>query len=337
MGEPDVGARRVGPAGGGRALADAPQRRRRRRAPRAARGVQRDPRAAGTGPPRRRAPGSDRWRHRAFGFVVSASPHLAPEVVVGRSATSRRLVSSSSAAGASAGGAVDVTITTLAEQAPSVAAWERRAAELHEAHRSGGGGGGAAAAAGARAHGGWWDAFWNRSHIHVWAGANATNTTAAALRNVTARYAQTRYLQAIQAGTWVPIKFNGQLWTAQLPPETNTSGPSYRDWGAANWWQNTRLAYGSMLMPGDYDSLTTIFDYYLQMVPLLSRRTPRSSTTAGSSPPRRRRCGGCTTPATTGTTRRCAPPPPPSAPPASCRRHTRTTPTCGTTSAATPA
>ena len=215
--------------------------------------------------------GSDRWRHRAFGFVVSASPHLAPEGS-GRSATSRRLVASSSAAGASAEGAVDVTITTLAEQAPSVAAWERRAAELHETHR-GGGGGGAAAAAAARAHGGWWDEFWNRSHIHVWAGANATNTTAAALRNLTARYAQTRYLQAIQAGTWVPIKFNGQLWTAQLPPETNTSGPSFRDWGAANWWQNTRLAYGSMLLPGDYGSLTTIFDYYLQMVPLLSRRT----------------------------------------------------------------
>ena len=62
-------------------------------------------------------------------------------------------------------------------------------------------------------------------------------------------------------------------YAVTLPPETNTSGPSFRDWGAANWWQNTRLAYGSMLLPGDYDSLTTIFDYYLQMVPLLSRRT----------------------------------------------------------------
>ena len=63
---------------------------------------------------------------------------------------------------------------------------------------------GAAAAAAARARR-LVDAFWNRSHIHVWAGANATNTTAAALRNLTARYAQTRYLQAIQAGTWVPV------------------------------------------------------------------------------------------------------------------------------------
>ena len=184
--------------------------------------------------------GSDRWRHRAFGFVVSASPHLAPEGRRRPLGDERRLVASSSAAGASAGGAVDVTITTLAEQAPSVAAWERRAAELHETHR-GGGGGGAAAAAAARAHGGWWDEFWNRSHIHVWAGANATNTTAAALRNGGALRPD-----AIPSGDpgsddTVPIKFNGQLWTAQLPPETNTSGPSFRDWGAANWWQNTRL------------------------------------------------------------------------------------------------
>ena len=38
-----------------------------------------------------------------------------------------------------------------------------------------------------------------------------------------------RYLQAIQCRTWVPIKFNGELFSAQLPPETNSSGPMFRE------------------------------------------------------------------------------------------------------------
>ena len=221
-------------------------------------GVQRDPRAAGTGhladePRIRLAP-------PRFGFVV-CEPAPRPEVVVGRhDEPPPRVV----VVGGASAEEPSTPITTLAEQAP--------------VRRSGGGGAArrteAAAAAvprrrRRRAHGGW-DAFWNCTFT---SGPAPTRRTPPPLRNLTARYAQTRYLQAIQAGTWVPIKFNGQLWTAQLPPETNTSGPSFRDWGAANWWQNTRLAYGSMLLPGDYGSLSTIFDYYLQMVPLLSRRT----------------------------------------------------------------
>ena len=55
-----------------------------------------------------------------------------------------------------------------------------------------------------------------------------------------------RYLQAIQARTWVPVKFNGQQFVANLPPETASSGPSFRDWGANSWWQNTRLTYWNM-------------------------------------------------------------------------------------------
>ena len=74
-------------------------------------------------------------------------------------------------------------------------------------------------------------------------------------------------------GSWVPIKFNGMLFTAQLPPETNVSGPSYRGWGADNWWQNTRLAYWSMFAPGDFSGLRVVFEYYLEMVPLLQART----------------------------------------------------------------
>ena len=56
---------------------------------------------------------------------------------------------------------------------------------------------------------------------------------------LTQQYAVCRYVQAIQAGTWVPVKFNGQMFTANLPPETKSSGPTARDWGANSWWQNT--------------------------------------------------------------------------------------------------
>ena len=78
---------------------------------------------------------------------------------------------------------------------------------------------------------------------------------------------------AVQAGTWVPIKFNGMLFTAQLPPETPTSGPSFRQWGASNWWQNTRLAYWNMNAAADFAQLSTLFSYYEQMVPFLGART----------------------------------------------------------------
>ena len=36
-------------------------------------------------------------------------------------------------------------------------------------------------------------------------------------------------------------RFNGQMFTANLPPEGPGRGPTMRDWGANSWWQNTRL------------------------------------------------------------------------------------------------
>ena len=45
----------------------------------------------------------------------------------------------------------------------------------------------------------------------------------------------------------------------------------HRDWGSSNWWQNTRLAYWSLHIAGDFDLMKTIFDYYHQMLPFLER------------------------------------------------------------------
>ena len=63
------------------------------------------------------------------------------------------------------------------------------------------------------------------------------------------------------------------IFTANLPPETPKSGPTFRDWGANSWWQNTRLPYWPMAAAGDFDNFATILEFYLQTVPFNSART----------------------------------------------------------------
>ena len=189
---------------------------------------------------------SDKWRNRTFGLVVS-SPTLKRDMA-------RRGVLVSSSRHAS----IELTITTHAAQTSSQRQWERQVAGQHHAHLQ------QQLAASRGRHQVWWASFWQRSHIWV----SGPGALAAPTANLTERYAQARYVQAVQAGTWVPIKFNGMAFTAQLPPETATSGPSYRQWGSCNWWQNTRLAYWNMIASADWDSLATLFEYYLQMMPV---------------------------------------------------------------------
>lgn len=199
---------------------------------------------------------SDRWRHRQFGLVASAEGLWAQPSLPGVLASSEPR------------GSFDVVVTTLAKQTASSEDWAREAAALH-------GDRAATATSEARGrHDAFWADFWNQSHIWL----TGEGQLADKLQTLTERYAQTRYLQAIQAGTWVPIKFNGMLFTAQLPPEFGSSGqvhygPNYRDWGAANWWQNTRLAYWNMFASADFDRMRTLFDYYLQMLDFLEVRT----------------------------------------------------------------
>jgi len=84
-------------------------------------------------------------------------------------------------------------------------------------------------------------------------------------------YAVTRYTQAVQSrNTLWPIKFNGMAFVAAMG---EAGEPDYRDWGACNWWQNTRLPYGAMLAAGDADSMRVILDYYANAEVLLSQRT----------------------------------------------------------------
>jgi hypothetical protein len=198
----------------------------------------------------------DVWRNRAFGLLMSGR---------GFGASPTQSTSRSSIVTEKAADELVVSITTHAEQVESGDAWLRETARMHRAHRRASHNGPSVDVA-ERRHDAAWATFWDRSHIHVSGGA-------VGVASLTERYAQARYVHAIQSGTWVPIKFNGMVFTGQLPPETPESGPSFRDWGADNWWQNTRLAYWPMLPAADFDRLDGLFEYYLKQLPLLLRRT----------------------------------------------------------------
>eukprot|EP00948_MAST-09A_sp_MAST-9A-sp1_P003145 g3145.t1 len=193
------------------------------------------------------------WRRRQFGFVATADKAFALRKKNNKGENQLQMQTPQSS--------FQLTISALSEQVNSSADWFAHVKQLHRNHVT----------QSHKNHQTFWSNFWEKSHIWVSSSRNATiNRT---LEILTARYAQTRYLQAIQAGTWVPIKFNGQLFTTQLPPETSGSGPTYRDWGSSNWWQNTRLAYWNMHFAGDFKQMRTIFQYYLAMVDILQTRT----------------------------------------------------------------
>jgi hypothetical protein len=115
-------------------------------------------------------------------------------------------------------------------------------------------------------HAAWWDSFWARSWITL-PGADANASL------VVAQYARTRFINAAQSrGVKVPIKFNGMLYLNQR----GTKGPldcDARDWGPDNWWQNTRLPYGTMLAAGDYDIMRPVLEWASSFLPIARART----------------------------------------------------------------
>ena len=110
----------------------------------------------------------DMWRHGQFGLIASQDSDTT------------------------------VTVSTLSTQTNSSEDWNRQIHDLHVLNDTNDD---------KENHNNAWNAFWNRSWIHV----HNSST-------ITERYAQTRYVNAIQSGTWVPIKFNGMVFTAHLPP-----------------------------------------------------------------------------------------------------------------------
>ena len=99
-----------------------------------------------------------------------------------------------------------------------------------------------------------WERFWARSHIDILRAPMPASVFPSASPEATGfavsqRYALARYTHAVQqrplANFSMPIKFNGQAFTAQRPNH-NASAPcalaydgcvEYRQWGPYNYWQ----------------------------------------------------------------------------------------------------
>eukprot|EP01047_Picozoa_sp_COSAG01_P004786 COSAG01_NODE_159_length_23702_cov_119.507585_21_plen_203_part_00 len=113
--------------------------------------------------------------------------------------------------GATAATQFEVTVSTAAAQTETSEEWLASIAAQHDLAV-----GGAthdtqaraiAVATRVQSHRAWWSAFWSRSHIVVSA-SNSSSSEGSALALLTQQYAICRYVQAIQARTWVPVKFN---------------------------------------------------------------------------------------------------------------------------------
>jgi hypothetical protein len=102
------------------------------------------------------------------------------------------------------------------------------------------------------AHFAWWDAFWNRSWIRV----SGTSL-------VTQGYTLQRFINACGGRGAMPIKFNGSIFTVDIPGADG----DYRRWGGCFWFQNTRLPYWSMPACGDYDLMPPLFKMYTDALP----------------------------------------------------------------------
>lgn len=121
------------------------------------------------------------------------------------------------------------------------------------------------------AHVAWWNAFWDRSYVHV-SGTPDAEATAQA-------YQLQRWVSACAGRGAYPIKFNGSLFTVDgvanfnKHPEGQYLGPDFRRWGGCFWFQNTRHSYWPMLYSGDYEMMQPLFVMYRNMLPLLRERT----------------------------------------------------------------
>jgi len=108
------------------------------------------------------------------------------------------------------------------------------------------------------AHLAWWDAFWNRSWIRV-----SGTSFGAGVSVVTQGYTLQRFINACGGRGAMPIKFNGSIFTVDIPGADG----DYRQWGGCFWFQNTRLPYWSMPACGDYDLMRPLFKMYTDALP----------------------------------------------------------------------
>ena len=115
----------------------------------------------------------------------------------------------------------------------------------------------------------WWSDFNKQSYIRVTGGSNAAV--------VSQGYALQRAMNAFAGRGASPIKFNGSIFNVDTYGRTglgaeNNLNADYRRWGGANWLQNTRMPYWSMLQSGDFQQMQPFFDYYLNSLSVAKER-----------------------------------------------------------------
>lgn len=124
------------------------------------------------------------------------------------------------------------------------------------------------------AHTSWWHRFWDRHHIIV-----TSKTDSATAFAVTQGYLLQRYMNACAGRGAMPIKFNGSIFTTDLPADlaggVKGFDADFRQWGGNYWFQNTRLPYWTMYASGDFDLMHPFFDMYVRALPLARFRTQR--------------------------------------------------------------
>ncbi len=174
----------------------------------------------------------------------------------------------------------DCTVTVCSSQPPSVKEWLASMPEPVSDWND---------------HRAWWQAFWERSYIHVtscgkdtidfnqarftnaskdssiYEGLRTINPVVNAMQ-ISQRYALERFCQIAAGLGQVPPPFNGSIFTMDMPAGTHIFidkgtrksevNADNRDWsGLPVFWQNTRHPCWSMLARGDYDALLPVFRF----------------------------------------------------------------------------
>lgn len=120
----------------------------------------------------------------------------------------------------------------------------------------------------------WWASFWKRSFIDINPDEDEHDMGFQIARN----YALFRYMLGCNAYGDYPTKFNGGLFTTDpcysVAAEHEGKTPDFRAWGGGSFTaQNQRLVYWPMLKSGDFDMMTTQFDFYNRLLKNAELRT----------------------------------------------------------------
>ncbi|NMA73014.1 MAG: hypothetical protein GX963_02390 [Bacteroidales bacterium] len=117
----------------------------------------------------------------------------------------------------------------------------------------------------------WWNAFWKRSWIYI-----DSKNKKSQWFEIGQNYQLFRYMLGCNAYGTYPTKFNGGLFTYD-PIYTDTIygfTPDFRKWGGGTHTaQNQRLVYFPMLKSGDFDMMTSQFDFYNRLLPVAELRS----------------------------------------------------------------